>query len=304
MMDIALVTRTARDSEIAKGLGDRLNTKLHPYGATLTLFEESRFVYHLDQPTLDITYDGMPFHPEAFALLWLGEAPDLYLAQIFESLQRPVINAAAAYFHNADKVKLMIRLKQAGICIPRTLALAHPSQLAQVIQTLPPPYVVKDPQGEGGIGVLLAESDKALHSLMDYLWHQAPERVFLVQEFIDTRQADGDHQDIRCTVIGDRIISLERRSHQDFRVNVSRGGGCHPVTITTQEEAQVRQCASLCGLDVMGIDFLRDHEGTAYFTEINHTPMLLWQNDTLDEAHLEALAQFLLTRARAKAPPI
>ena len=82
---------------------------------------------------------------------------------------------------------------------------------------------------------------------------------FMVQEFI--KEAGG--ADIRCFVIGDRVVaSMMRKGKEgEFRSNLHRGGSASLVKITPEERRTAVRSAQIMGLNVAGIDLLRSRHG-------------------------------------------
>ena len=82
------------------------------------------------------------------------------------------------------------------------------------------PLVIKLLEGTQGIGVVLAETHKAAESVLEAFMGL---RVnILVQEFI----AEAGGADLRCLVIGDKVIAAMKRqgAEGEFRSNLHRGG--------------------------------------------------------------------------------
>ena len=91
----------------------------------------------------------------------------------------------------------------------------------------------------------------------------------MVQEFI--KEAGGS--DIRCLVIGDRVIAAMKRqgAKGDFRSNLHRGGSAEVIKITPEERSTATRAASIMGLNVCGVDLLRSKHGPVVM-EINSSP--------------------------------
>lgn len=131
------------------------------------------------------------------------------------------------------------------------------------------PLVVKLVEGTQGIGVVLAETRQAAESVIDAF--RGLNAHILVQEFI--KEARG--RDIRCLVIGDRVVAaIEREAKEgEFRSNLHRGGTAHPVTISERERNIAINAAATLGLAVAGVDILRASRGPLVM-EVNASPGL------------------------------
>ena len=93
----------------------------------------------------------------------------------------------------------------------------------------------------------------------------------MVQEYI--KEAGG--ADIRCFVIGDKVIAAMKRQGADgeFRSNLHRGGTASLVKITPQERKTAIEAAKIMGLNVAGVDLLRSARGPLVM-EVNSSPGL------------------------------
>ncbi len=131
------------------------------------------------------------------------------------------------------------------------------------------PLIVKVISSTQGKGVLLAETDKAAESLINAF--RDLETEFLVQEFI--QEAGG--ADIRCFVIGDKVIAAMQRSAKEgeFRSNLHMGGTATVIKLTPDERALAVKAAKVMGLDVAGVDIVRSKRGPLVL-EVNSSPGL------------------------------
>jgi ribosomal protein S6--L-glutamate ligase len=94
---------------------------------------------------------------------------------------------------------------------------------------------------------------------------------FLVQEYI----AEAEGADIRCFVVGTKIVAAMRRQAApgDFRSNLHRGGEASKVRLSKAERETALRAASVLGLEVAGVDLLRSRKGPLVL-EVNSSPGL------------------------------
>jgi len=92
-----------------------------------------------------------------------------------------------------------------------------------------------------------------------------------VQEFI--KEAKG--ADIRCFVVGDRVIAAMMRQGApgEFRSNLHRGGNAASIKITPEERSTAVRAAKTMGLNISGVDLLRSNHGPVVM-EVNSSPGL------------------------------
>jgi ribosomal protein S6--L-glutamate ligase len=180
------------------------------------------------------------------------------------------LNASTAISRARDKLYSLQLLANQGIGLPRT-GFGHAAEdVPEMIRTVGgPPLVIKLVEGSQGIGVVLAETEQAAGSLVEAFMGL---RVnILVQEYI--KEAGG--ADIRCLVIGDRVVASMKRQARpgEFRSNLHRGGTASSVRITPEERAVAVRAARVMGLRVAGVDLLRSARGPLVM-EVNSSPGL------------------------------
>jgi ribosomal protein S6--L-glutamate ligase len=188
----------------------------------------------------------------------------------FEMMGAYPLNESVAITRSRDKLRSLQILARAGIGLPLT-GFAHSVDDTQALIELVggAPLVVKLLGGTQGKGVVLAETLQAAESLIDAF--RELNANFLVQEFI--KEARG--ADIRCLVIGDRVVaSMKRKAREgEFRSNLHRGATASLVKLTPEERSTAVRAARKIGLNVAGVDLLRSNHGPVVM-EVNSSPGL------------------------------
>lgn len=188
----------------------------------------------------------------------------------FEMMGTYPINESVAIVRSRDKLRSLQLLSRKGIGLPIT-GFAHSVSDTQDLMSIVggAPLVIKLIEGTQGRGVVLAETRKAAESVIDAF--RELDANFVVQEFI--KEAAGT--DIRCFVVGDRVIAAMQRTAQEgeFRSNLHRGGTAEIVKLTKVERATAIQAAKVMGLNMAGVDILRSERGPLVM-EVNSSPGL------------------------------
>ena len=187
----------------------------------------------------------------------------------------PRIGASVTFYGTAvlrarDKLRSLQLLAKHGIDLPVTVFGDNPDDTADLMNMLgPPPHVIKLNEGAQGSGVVLAEKPAASQSVIEAF--RGLYANFLVQEFV--REANG--RDIRCFVVGDRVVAAMQRSavEGDFRANLHRGGTGSPVRLSAAERGIALRAAKVLGLGIAGVDLLRSSRGPLVL-EVNASPGL------------------------------
>lgn len=179
-------------------------------------------------------------------------------------------NGSVSISRSRDKLRSLQMLAHKGIPMPVTSFAHSPHETSELITMVgSAPLVVKLLQGTQGVGVVLAETNKAAESLINAF--KAVKAEILVQEFV--KEADG--RDLRCFVVGDKVVASMQRSAPkgDFRANLHRGGSAVQIKITAEERKLALQSSKIMGLKVSGVDIIRSATGPKVL-EINSSPGL------------------------------
>lgn len=179
-------------------------------------------------------------------------------------------NGSIGIARSRDKLRSLQMVAHAGVPMPITSFAHSPQETSELIKMVGgAPLVVKLLQGTQGVGVVLAETNKAAESLINAF--KAVKAEILVQEFV--KEADGC--DIRCFVVGDKVVASMQRSAPkgDFRANLHRGGTATQVKLTAKERKIALLAAKTMGLKVSGVDIIRSATGPKVL-EINSSPGL------------------------------
>ncbi len=188
----------------------------------------------------------------------------------FEMMGVYSVNESVAITRSRDKLRSLQLLARKGIGLAVT-GYAHSTKYTEDLINLVggAPLVVKLLEGTQGIGVILAETNKAAESVIEAF--RGLKAHFLVQEFI--KESGG--KDIRCFVVGGKVVATMMRKAREgeFRSNIHRGGVGTTVKITPEERSTAVRAASIMGLNVSGVDILRANHG-AVVMEVNSSPGL------------------------------
>lgn len=144
------------------------------------------------------------------------------------------------------------------------------------------PMILKTSIGSRGVGVMLVESLKSLHSIVQLL-HRENEFVdVILQEWIKTEY------DVRVIVASGQIIGAIKRPivSDDFRSNVSQGSEPTEHELTDLEISESLRAAKAVDGMIVGVDFIpsknRDKE-VPIMIEVNSTPGLIGIEEALKD---------------------
>ncbi|WP_440055124.1 30S ribosomal protein S6--L-glutamate ligase [Pseudoalteromonas sp. T1lg65] len=188
----------------------------------------------------------------------------------FEMMGVYPLNESVAITRSRDKLRSLQLLSRKGVGMPITGFASKPDDVKDLLEMVGgAPVVIKLLEGTQGIGVVLAETRKAAESVIEAF--MGLKANIMVQEYI--KEAGG--ADIRCFVIGDKVIAAMKRQAQEgeFRSNLHRGGSATLVKITPEERKTAIAAAKAMGLNVAGVDLLRSERGPLVM-EVNSSPGL------------------------------
>ena len=188
----------------------------------------------------------------------------------FEVSHTYAINESIAITRSRDKLRAHQLLARKSIGQPVT-SYAHSAKATDnLIESVGgAPLILKLTNSTHGNGVLLAETKKAAEALINAFRGIGSD--FLVQEFI--KEAGGS--DIRCFVVGDKVIAAMQRSAAkgEYRSNLHRGGTAEVIKLNPDERRLAVRAAKVMGLDLAGVDIIRSAHGPLVI-EVNSSPGL------------------------------
>lgn len=188
----------------------------------------------------------------------------------FEMAQVYPVNNSAAILRSRDKLRSLQVMSRKGIGMPVTGFAKSAGMTEDLIEFVGgPPCIIKILESTQGKGVVLVDDKKTAKGVIEMLRNLKSN--FLVQEFIE--EAGG--ADIRCFVIGDKVVASMKRQGADgeFRSNLHQGGSAMQVKITPTERKMAIKASKAMGLNVSGVDILRSKRGPLVL-EVNSSPGL------------------------------
>ncbi len=181
-----------------------------------------------------------------------------------------MLNGPVAIGRSRDKLRTLQILCGKDVNIPKTAFADSPLDTKNMVKMVGgAPVVIKLLEGTQGVGVVLAETNKAAESVVNAF--KSLKANILVQEFI--KESKGI--DLRCFVIGNKVVAaMERHAAEgEFRANIHMGGTGYKAKITSEERKMAVKAAKSMELKVAGVDIIRSNKGPMVL-EINSSPGL------------------------------
>ena len=240
-------------------------------GHTVEVIDTTRCYMAINALAPEVHYDGKRLPRYDAVIPRIGASVTAYGAAVirqFETIGTFCVNTSAGIIASRDKLYAHQLMARAQVGMPNTAFAASPKDTDNLIGLVgTAPLIVKLLESTQGKGVVLAETKKAAESVIDAF--RGLKANFLVQDFV--REAAGE--DIRCLVIGGRVIASMKRSgaEGDFRSNLHRGGSAKAVRITRAERETAIRAARVFDLNMAGVDLLRAESGPKVL-EVNSSP--------------------------------
>jgi ribosomal protein S6--L-glutamate ligase len=180
----------------------------------------------------------------------------------------PVLANAIPLARSRDKLRALQLLSRFGMDIPRTVMCRFREEVPEAVALVGGlPCIVKVLQGTQGVGVMIANSEAELATMLDTLWTLGQE--ILIQELVEESRG----RDVRALVVGDRVVAAMRRTARagEFRSNIHRGGEAKAVELDREFTEAAVKAVRVMGLEVAGVDMLEARTGPKIM-EVNSSP--------------------------------
>jgi ribosomal protein S6--L-glutamate ligase len=203
-------------------------------------------------------------------------------------------NESQAISRSRDKLRALQLLSREGIGLPVTSFARSTKDIEGLIRVVGgAPLVIKLLEGTQGVGVVLAETQKAAESVIA-AFNQIDANI-LVQEYI--KESDG--ADVRAFVVDGKVVAAMKRQgpEGEFRSNLHRGGSATPIKLTPEERSTATRAAKILGLRIAGVDLLRSKHG-ALVVEVNSSPGLEGIERASDKDVAGSIIEYLESNAK------
>ncbi len=242
-------------------------------GHEVRVLDTLRFDLCIRHRKLELLYDGEPVGHMDAVIPRVGASITFYglaVVRQFEMMGVYCLNAARAIARSRDKLRCLQMLCRHDVGVPPTVFTRQADHVRDCIGLVDgPPVVVKLLEGTQGIGVVLAETERAASSVID-AFHGLDQNI-LIQKFIN--EAHGS--DIRALVVGRKVVGAMRRQAVagEFRSNLHRGGTATKIRLPAEYRKTALAAARVLGLRLAGVDMLESKDGPMIM-EVNSTPGL------------------------------
>jgi [lysine-biosynthesis-protein LysW]--L-2-aminoadipate ligase len=172
-----------------------------------------------------------------------------------------------------NKLQTSLVLKKNGIPTPKSYFSFNSDSAFEFVNSANlehEPVVFKPVVGSWGRGVFPIRNRETAKIIIELRQESTSpfSNIFYFQELIHRPP-----RDIRCIVVGDRVIAAVYlySSEDEWRTNVAKGGKAEVFEITPELEELALRSAKAVGYGILGIDMMEDDSRGLVVHEINNT---------------------------------
>ena len=242
-------------------------------GHEVRVVDHTKCTIVMEKNSPAVLYEGEKLEGVGAIIPRFGAAVTFYGAAVvrqFEMMKVFTAVESQALMRSRDKLRSLQILSRAGLGLPKTVFTNYSKDTNSILEAVGgAPVIIKLLEGTQGLGVVLAENQKAASSVIE-AFHGLKARV-IVQEFI--KEAGG--ADIRAFVVNGEVVGAMKRQGKEgeFRSNLHRGGTSSIIKLSRSERAAAVSAAKQMGLGVAGVDMLQSSRGPLIL-EVNSSPGL------------------------------
>jgi len=192
-----------------------------------------------------------------------------YASACLESKGVVVVNRSSVSEICGNKLWCTLALIRAGVPTPKTIIAFTPESALKAAEEIGYPVVLKPLVGSWGRMVVALRDREEAEAVIELRsqMNGALNQIFYIQEKVKRPP-----RDIRCVVVGDRVVAAVYRvaAPGEWRTNVARGGSTEPCLLTKEVEDIALKAARAVGEGVLGVDMMESPSGLVVH-EVNST---------------------------------
>ncbi len=251
----------------------RLVEAIHQHGHESKVIDHLKCDLVMDDDGPSVYYQGVNLTDIDAVIPRIGASVTFYGTAVVRQFEMKKVFSALdslAITRSRDKLRSLQILSRSGVKMPKTAFTNYSKDENKVLKHIgQAPVVIKLLEGTQGLGVVLAETNKAAKSVVE-AFESLKTRVIL-QEFIE--EAGG--ADIRAFIVNGKIVGAMKRQGKEgeFRSNLHRGGEAKIIKLSRAEKSTALLAAKSMGLAIAGVDMLQSKRGPMVL-EVNSSPGL------------------------------
>jgi ribosomal protein S6--L-glutamate ligase len=267
-MKIGILSRKSRGYSTK-----RLKEAAKLRGHDVRVLDTLKFSIFAEKKKPQLYYNDKPLARYDAVIPRIGASITFYgtaVVRHFEQMGVYTLNSSQSIRVSRDKLRASQILSRHNIGTPASAFVRERNSIISAIEKVGgAPVIIKLLEGTQGVGVILADTVKTAQAIVETL--QSTKHNVLIQKFI----AESKGRDIRCLVVGGKVVAAMRRIAvgDEFRSNVHRGGRVEAVELDDDYQSTAILAAQIFGLNVAGVDLLESKDGPQVM-EVNSSPGL------------------------------
>ena len=193
---------------------------------------------------------------------------NLHSTAAFEGLGAKMINSLHTAIMCGNKLFTHMELLKSGIAIPKAFCAFSNQSAMNILNKNGYPKVIKPVVGSWGRMIALLKDKEAAEAVIEDREHMYPlYHVFYFEEFVKRPP-----RDIRCIVVGDRVVAAIYRYSGDneWKTNMALGGKAEACKVTNEMEDLCLRAAKTMKGEILGVDLMESENGLLVH-EVNNT---------------------------------
>lgn len=242
-------------------------------GHTARVIDHLKCDILMDESGPKIFYQGEELENVDAVIPRIGASVTFYGCAVVRQFEMMHVFSAVSSLsitRSRDKLRSLQILSRAKVGMPKTVFTNYSKGDEKLLKKIGgAPVIIKLLEGTQGLGVVLAESQKAAISVIEAF--EGLKARIIIQEFIE--EAKGG--DIRAFVVDGKVVAAMKRQGKEgeFRSNLHRGGASHLIKLSKAERDTAIKAANAMGLAIAGVDMLQSKRGPLVL-EVNSSPGL------------------------------
>jgi [lysine-biosynthesis-protein LysW]---L-2-aminoadipate ligase len=221
-----------------------------------------------------------------------------YVTTLFQAAGIPTVNTPAVINLCSNKLRQTAVLSEAGVPVPAVRIAFSPKAAVEAMEQIGYPVVLKPIIGTGGQLVSLIEDRDAAEAVLEHkaTLGSAHHEVFFIEEYIPK-----PGRDLRATVVGGQVLSVESRSGGGWRIGAQRHLKVEPIEASTAVyDVAMRASRAIAGYvgGVLAVDILEHPERGPLVGEVNYAVEFRGTEDATGADIAGAIADYVLSAAR------
>ena len=226
-------------------------------------------VINCRENSIDLDKDEFTYCDDIILQRCVSYYNNLHSTAAFEGLGAKMINSLYTAIMCGNKLFTHMELAKSGIAIPKAFCAFSNQSAMDILNKNGYPKVIKPVVGSWGRMVALLKDKEAAEAVIEDREHMYPlYHVFYFEEFVKRPP-----RDIRCTVVGNKVVAAIYRYSGDneWKTNMALGAKAEACKVTNEMEDLCLKAAKTLKGEILGVDLMESDENGLLVHEVNNT---------------------------------